>query len=378
MAVYKIFPEKNTTLYSQYPDMNTGRDEILEIASFYIDDTSYVNRPLLQFNSTEVTEVLETYVSSSTRAATDFSSSLRLFLASANELPTEYTVLANPVYANAAGTWTAGNGKYGDSPRNSSGASWTYINYNGSNSWSMTTNVTMSYSESNAGGGSWYYTLPGYDVAASQVHGVDSTHDLNINVTGITKAHYAEAISNAGYILRLTGSLEFNASAQQRQMYLRYFSVNTNTIYPPCLEIKWDDYTDDSTGAVTTVSDVNAVVQIKNNRGSYVDEGKQRFELAVRPKYPTRTFSTSSNYLTNYYLPETTYWGLRDENTEEMVVDFDTKFTKVSRGTTSNYFDIFMGGLEPERYYRIFVKTVINGSDIIINNDQVFKVVRNG
>ena len=30
MAVYKIFPEKDATIYSEYPDMNTGIDEIIE------------------------------------------------------------------------------------------------------------------------------------------------------------------------------------------------------------------------------------------------------------------------------------------------------------------------------------------------------------
>jgi hypothetical protein len=30
MAVYKIFPTQDTTLYSLYPEMNTGLDEILE------------------------------------------------------------------------------------------------------------------------------------------------------------------------------------------------------------------------------------------------------------------------------------------------------------------------------------------------------------
>ena len=30
MAVYKIFPTQDATLYSAYPNMNTGIDEIIE------------------------------------------------------------------------------------------------------------------------------------------------------------------------------------------------------------------------------------------------------------------------------------------------------------------------------------------------------------
>ena len=32
MAVYKIFPSADATLYSKYPAQNTGLDEMLEVA----------------------------------------------------------------------------------------------------------------------------------------------------------------------------------------------------------------------------------------------------------------------------------------------------------------------------------------------------------
>lgn len=374
MAVYKIFPEKDATLYSEYSDMNTGRDEILEIASFYKGTGSYVNRSIVAFDSTEVANVLESHVSSSTRLATQFSASIKLFLASANELPTGYTLEAHPVYANTPGTWTVGNGKYGDSPRNSSGVSWDFVDTSGSYNWDTVNNVTASYSGSTIGGGAWYTGSGAYDFSnMSQHHAVNSTHDLDINVTEGVKAHYAGEISNAGFLLKLSDDLEFQTD---RQMYLRYFSSDTHTIYPPCLEIRWDDFENDTT--LNEVSDPNIVLKIKNNRGKYSDIGKQRFNLHVRPKFPVRTFATSSVYTTNYYLPTSSYWGLRDENTEEMVIDFDTTFTKISRNSTGNYFDIYMEGLEPERHYRVLIKSEIDGSTNVIDEDLVFKVVRNG
>lgn len=375
MAVYKIFPQQDLTLYSEYPDMNTGLDEILELSSYSKGDESYVNRFLIQFNTTEISDVLETFVSSSTRAATDFSASLRLFLASANELPIGYTVEAYPTYVPTAGTWVNGNGKFGDLPRNSSGASWTYSQGSGSGNWTtpLIANTTASFTASNIGGGAWYLNSGSYIFETSQTHGVDSTHDLNIDVTDGIKAQYVGDIINAGFLLKLADSLEFQTD---RQLYLRYFSVNTHTIYPPCIEIKWIDSEYQST--LPLITDPSAVIKIKNNRGEYTDEGRQRFELTVRPKYPTRTFATSSNFLTNYRLPANSYWGIKDENTEEMVIDFDTTYTTISTSTSSSYFDVYMGGLEPERYYRILVKTVINGSTSIVDENLVFKVVRNG
>ena len=380
MAVFKIFPEKTATLYSQYPDMNTGRDEILEISSYSVGEVSHVNRSLIQFDLAEVTDVLETFVSSSTRAATDFSASLRLYLASANEVPDTYTIQALPVYVpGTATTWVAGNGKFGDLPRNSSGVSWAFTQRTGSDNWTSDTiagETTFYYSSSTAGGGAWYTDTTGYVFNMSQSHTVTSTHDLNINVTDGVLAQYDGSIANAGFLLKLSGSAEFTAYQNSRQLYLRYFSHQTHTIYPPCLEIKWDD--SEYQSGLTAISDPNATIKIKNNRGEYTDEGKQRFELTVRPKYPARTFATASTYLTNFRLPANSYWGLRDENTEEMVIDFDTDFTKISTSTSSSYFDVYMGGLEPERYYRVLVKTNIGGSTNIIDENLVFKVVRNG
>lgn len=374
MAVFKIFPEKDATLYSEYVDMNTGRDEILEVASFYKGADKFVNRTVIAFNSTEVSNVLESYVSSSNRLATDFSASIKLFLASANELPTAYTLQAYPVYASTPGTWTVGNGKYGDSPRNSSGVSWDFVDTSGSYNWATIANVTASYTGSSIGGGAWYTGSGVYNFTGmTQYHAVNSTHDANINVTEGVKAHYAGEITNAGFLIKLQDRLEFQTD---RQMYLRYFGSDTHTIYPPCLEVKWDDFTNDTT--LSEVTDPNIVLKIKNNRGRYTDLGKQRFNLHVRPKFPARTFATSSAYITNYYLPTSSYWGLRDENTEEMVIDFDTTFTKISRNSTGNYFDVYMEGLEPERHYRVLIKSEIDGSTNVIDEDLVFKVVRNG
>lgn len=179
---------------------------------------------------------------------------------------------------------------------------------------------------------------------------------------------------NNGFILRLQPDLEFNTTASIR---LRYFGADTNTIYPPSLDFKWDDSTY-NTGSLSVLNTSIVTIGIANNRGTYSDVGKQRFRLTAKPKYPTRSFATTSVYLVNYALPSGSYWGLRDENTQEMVVDYDTNYTKVSCDSTGPYFDVYMDGLQPERYYRILVKSTLDGSTTVIDNNNVFKVVRNG
>ena len=61
-----------------------------------------------------------------------------------------------------------------------------------------------------------------------------------------------------------------------------------------------------------------------------------------------------------------------------MVVDFNTDFTKISCDPHGSFFDVYMDGLQPERYYRILVKTELDNSTVVVDNRNIFKVVRNG
>lgn len=381
MAIYRIFPDKTATLYSRYPLFNTGLDEIMEVDSYYIGDTSYVARSLIAFNTQEQKTLIEGEISSSLARVgssyLNFSASLRAYLADGNEAPVEYTVEALPVYDD----WSRGTGRFGDIPYATDGVNWIYANP--SEYWTspLAANTTASYSASaDVVGGTWYTGSGGINLYHSQFHSVNSTHDLDIDVTKSVRLHYSHSIGqtlygipNNGFILKLTGSLEFQNT---RNTFLKYYSANTHTIYPPFLEFKWNDYSRVTT--LQAVTDDNIVITVANNKSVYTDEGKQRFRLNVRPQYPARTFSTSSAYLTNFVLPATSYWGLRDENTEEMVIDFDTTYTRINADNSGNYFDIYMNGLQPERYYRILIKTEIDGTTAVRDNSNVFKVVRNG
>ena len=58
------------------------------------------------------------------------------------------------------------------------------------------------------------------------------------------------------------------------------------------------------------------------------------------------------------------------------MVDFDPIYTKISADNLSNYFDVHMYGLEPERYYKILIKTEISGSVTVFDDRYIFKVVQ--
>ena len=349
MAVYKIFPKKDATLYSAYPAMNTGVDAILEVSNTYpsINPSPQVARSLIQFNVDDIKNVVDNIVMSN-----NYSSSLKLYIAEAHGIIQDTTLEVNLV----SGNWNNGGGQYLDSPQTTNGVSWDYMLSSGSGAWG----------------------IPGGDIqlipaSVSQSFDYRSIKDLNVNVTDGVKTIYATSSrNNDSFLVKLTGSQEF-ISGSSTQPQLKFYSVDTNTIYPPVLEFKWDDAVYSTTLNDISTSDV--FMALDNNPGEFYSESINRFRLNVRPEFPPRTFLTSSLYTLNYALPADTYYAIKDLDTNEYVVDFDINFTKVSCDNTSNYFDIYMNGLEPERYYKILIQTTINGSTIVKDEDYIFKVI---
>lgn len=372
MAVYRIFPEKDSFIFSEAPTSNAGLDEILEIGGYYdVTGEGETSRILIQFNSEEISNIITNRIGSN-----NYSASIGMYLADAYQIPVNTKIYSYPVYS-ATGEWDNGTGKYGDSPINTSGVSWEDKNISETSPWLTglyPAGVTGSFILGKEGGGNWYTGSNGINLEFTQSNSMNSTYDININVTEAVKLWESQGIENRGLILKLADDLEFNTTSSIR---LKYYSADTNTIYPPYLDFKWDDSTY-NTGSLPVLSNSISTINITNNKGKYTDVGTQRFRVSAKPKYPTRTFTTSSAYLTNYALPSTSYWGIRDENTEEMIIDFDTQFTKISCDAQGGYFDMYMDGLQPERYYRILIKTELDGSTTVVDNQNIFKVVRNG
>jgi hypothetical protein len=383
MAVYKLFPEKDTTLYSAYPALNTGIDAMLEISNTVpsISPSPRVARSLIQFNQEEIEDVIDNKIGDS-----NFSSSLKLYAAKIQGINLDTTLEVYPASEN----WGNGTGEYKDSPQITNGSSWKYIEYSGSDIWKTggySPYVTGSYSGSISNGldvgvgGNWF-SGSGYmdrEVYATQSFGLRSIKDLNMDVTNIIHAWYTASnstpinpINNNGFLIKLSGSSEF-ATNQAIQPIFNYYSVDTNTIYPPTLEIKWDDFLYSTTLDEITTTDL--FVGLDSNPGEFRLDSINKFRLNVRPEFPIRKFQTTSIYTQNYALPTSSYYAIKDLDTNEFVIDFDDTFTKISCDNNSNYFDIYMNGLEPERYYKILIKTTINGSTIIKDEDYYFKVV---
>ena len=381
MAVYKIFPEKDATLYSLFPNMNTGLDEIVEATetSFaYADPNPQTSRFLIKFSNTDITTVVD-LIPQDIFDNGDWKVNLQCFIATSTGLQADTTVECFPVY----GIWDMGTGRYLDDPIATNGTSWIWSTYSGSGGTKWTTtsypsNVTASYNTTYAvaGGGNWYYTssVPSLNpLSASVTFGFFNTKDLNLDVTKLVNAWVTGSIPNEGFILKQAVEFINNKDVQPE---LKYFSRDTHTIYPPALQFSWIDYSFNTGSSTQTIlNSLPATVNLAQNPGTFYPQSFNRFRINARPEFPLQLWQTSSVYLNNYYLPTSSYWAIKDLDTNEMVVDFDTQFTQLSADATSSYFDVWMNGLEPERYYTILIKSEIQGTTQVFDDQYYFKVI---
>ena len=373
MAVYKIFPTADATIYSGYPTMNTGLDEILEASSNYKTsqlqvDGSYpqASRFLIKFDQSEIQSLFSSKVGSATWRA-----DLKCFVANSTGLSNTTTLNVNAL----AEDWSMGTGKFLDVPETANGVSWAYRSYSGSNAWTTsgfasgtTGSFNLTKNPSSTGGGVWYTSSQ-----ASQSFSYYSDLDVNVNVTSIVTNWSSSAFQNYGVIVRQSSSQEFIDNILG-SVTLQFFSRDTHTIYPPQLELKWNDYSYNS-GTLDTLTTLPATISIADNPGVFYSSSINVFRVNARPTYPTRTWQTSSVYTDNYALPTASFYAIKDLDTDEYVINFDTTYTKLSCDSTGNFFTVYMNGLEPERYYKILIQSTIGSTTIVFDDEYTFKVV---
>ena len=381
MAVYKLFPTKDATIFSQSGSMNTGTDEILEASTYISESKGQVTRYLLKFSDSEITNIIG---AGGIAKEKSFQANLINYAAVVTGLNTDNRLY---VYA-ASGSWDMGTGKLYNNPQTTNGVSWVWQTYSGSTKWALTSYndySTGSYVEFLEGGGTWY-TGSNLELNISesyQLFSYSNPIDLEIDITNTVLTWYSYSLDNTkgfpndGVIVKQQDSDEFSLN-QSKVSTFKYFSIDTNTIYPPSLDIKFYDYSFNTGSSTNTILGTpTSFISIYNNVGTYYSQSVAEFRIAAVPKYPDRQFITASYYTTNYYLPESqSLYAIKDTDTNEFVVNFDETYTRISVDTTSSYFTVYMNGLEPERMYTILVKTVIGGVTKVFDEDIMFKVAK--
>ncbi len=384
---YFEFGKRDTTLYSggTTASRNTGLDEILEINKVVNNNGTVgnVSRILIDFDLSYISKSIQDGKIPSTAKYY-----LNLYDATSEEVEAEQPVHIYMV----SGSWKQGTGKLDHNPVTDDGATYQYRDHEAKTPW-VTGSVLTD-------GGAWFTaSVDGqYEVSTSYDLTFDK-RDVRADVTDLVNNHiYSSSVyPNNGFIIKREDSgshgdhpsssmFDFNTGQEgdsSRLGNLKYFSRDTHTIYPPKLEVVWDD-SSWSTGSLSplTSTDLERLkIYFQNLREEYKEDSIVKFRIVGRELYPTTTFATTPAELTIKYLPSASaFYEVRDADTEEVIIPYGSG-SRISCDSTGNFFRVQMNGLQAERNYRFAFK-VVSGSgttDEQINfydDNYDFRVVR--
>ena len=336
-----------------FKDKNTGQDEILELKKVFFDRTfDFPTRILLQFDTDEI----KNYISSSVLPL-DYKLNLRLYETEGTSgLSEEYTIAAYPL----SESWDEGVGKELDVPKTTDGCSW-------------------KFRQNKEGASEISWTTPGGTyIANDEVTQSFSSEapDINLDITELTKKWFRGENINYGLLLRLSGSRETSTGSFED---LKFFSRQTNTIYSPKIELKWDDHipaTGSNTGSLTPLDvsgNAENYLYRLHFREAYKEKEIIKFRFGARKRYIQKSFSTSVHTISGSFIPHGSgSYSIIDMATNEDVVPFSA-YTTMSCDSTSNYFKQDLNAFEPNRAYKILIKVNHDdGQEIIYDDDFEF------
>jgi hypothetical protein len=375
------FKAPSTAIYLNYPEFS---------------------RTMIKFDLTTLSQsISKNEISSSKLKFT-----LNLKACGMRNLPLNYSIYAYPI----SQSWENGNGRYADDG-SQLGATWNNRAYSGSNLWygSKITNsyqqvnylLTASYSSASFQnqGGTWYYKVPASytnkpkwicnsvafpslvnnGLICSQSFSYGQQSDISMDITTIVRSWLCGCVPNNGLML-LTSFEISTPPLQPTNGLLQFFSKDTNTIYSPYIDMGWDD-TVFNTGSLKPVSSsIQNLVTLQQLNSAYKAGSVAKIFVFARDKYPLKTFNKAYQQpamVTPKYLPTSSYYMVKDAESEEVLINFDN-YTKLSCDATyGNYFKLNTNGLPQERYLTVFIKVEYkDGTVDIVDTGKIFKITR--
>tara|TARA_A100001201_G_scaffold140608_1_gene134037 strand:+ start:1306 stop:2388 length:1083 start_codon:yes stop_codon:yes gene_type:complete len=356
-----LFPTKDATLYEITASANTGLDQILEIRKDISSSAGplFVSRPVLQFDTTTLSSSLAAEGINTGSDSGSLKYFLKMYVSQEVDVPIEYKLVVHPLRE----AWDMGTGRFNSDPKVTNGCSWS--------------NKTTGAAWTDAGG----YFFSGSHASESVVQTFNNVAgDINIDVTDIIESYHNNTKTNFGFIVKRSGSQETD---DNEFGYLAYFSKETNTIYSPRLEARYEDVSsifNSTTGSVATINDNITISPKLQQEYKYGDIS--RIFVDINKQYTARSQAGSVGTIYRCFLPSSSSFAIKDLATDEYVYEHDEKYTKVGRtGNTLNYFDLDTKGLFPGRHYCVeFKVNYYSGTKVISTKhykpDLYFKVVK--
>lgn len=288
-----------------------------------------------------------------------YGASLLLRECESSEIPLDYTIYAYPV----SQSWEMGIGTRFDDIT-TDGVTW---NYRASGSkWligSMSLESTGSY---NGRGGTWFTGSYG-----TQSFSYESS-DIAMDVKTTLDTWISGTLPNEGFIIKHSSNFE-NDTVDYGQ--LKFFSKETHTIHQPKIRLGWDDsvFQTGSLSSVTLTEDIT--INCKRLKKQYKVNSTPTIEVFARELYPAKTFSNTFAYNDAVYLPTSSFYQVRDLNSNDIIIPF-SDYSKLSCNSNGNYFKINLTNFEVNREYKIEFKVERSGSTEYFDDDLTFEVVR--
>jgi len=360
------------------------------------------SRTLIKFDLTSLSQS----ISKNEISSSQLKFTLNLKACGLRNLPLNYKIYAYPV----SQSWENGNGRYADDG-SQLGATWNDRSYSGSNLWygnSISNSyqqvdylLTSSYSSASFQneGGTWYYKVPasytnkpkwicnssyfpslvnnGLICSQSFTYGQQS--DISMDITQIVRSWLCGCVPNNGLIL--LSSFEISTPPlQQTNGLLQFFSKDTNTIYSPYIDVGWNDAVFNTGSLKPVSSSIQNLITLQSLSNTYKAGSVAKIFVFARDKYPLKTFNKAYQQpvmVTPKYLPTSSYYMIKDAESEEVLVNFDS-YTKLScDATNGNYFKLNTNGLPQERYLTVFIKVEYKDGTIdIVDTQKIFKITR--
>ena len=354
-----IFPSQDATIYNTTSSMNTGIDEILEIQKVISGSTGNlkISRALLQFDLSDISSSLSTQGITTASDGGNLRYFLKMYIAEEKDVANDYSLAITKLNE----SWVGGLGRSTHLPNTEEGCSWTYRD-----------GITPNTAWSTAGGHFDTSTIAGHSQSFSNVQA-----DIEADITDMVHSWLNGTQTNNGLIVYRSGSQETDSTDYGT---VKYFSRETNTIYSPRIEARYNKASELS----RTVTSMTAITEDDNititalTLPEYRRATETRIELSVQSKFPSRSQGLQASTTSLYSLPTSSTYAVIDATTNEVFIPHNTTGSLISTNN-KHFIDIDMNSLFPERYYTIQVKVpnlLYNGSEQFYETNTHFKVIK--
>ena len=342
-----ITASSDASIYERYANLNTGRDEILEVGKKQ-DKLEIVNgrvRSLIKFTLTDLFG-----------APTSSDVHLSLKVANATKLNQNELVYVYPV----SRSWEEGSGYFEQSPiKSDDGATWT--TYASGSNWSGSLEIP------GHGLGGDFKLTPVVSASVTDIR----NDEFRINVTDVVQPMISGSSksSNYGLLLTFSGSAEADINNTGN---LKFFSRQTHTVHAPVLELVWSNQSF-ATGSLKTLSSLDIEIAPRNMKAQYSAGAVSKMYFTVRDKYPAKVYSNTRRFSNKYYLPSGSIYTIVDAGSGTTIVPFDT-YSHVDCDATGSYVMLDTKPLHKNRFYELSLKVTLS-SEVYFSRPFRFKIV---